>query len=120
MTDSVELRAGQPQSIGSARFRLARLARDAALLVPGVVGTDTGALGTFITVGGGERLEGVLCVATIDGGYEVTLRLICRMVPLPQLSEEVKAAVVRVAERARLCVSSVIVHVAGLAEIEEL
>lgn len=120
MTDSVGFSAGRPQAVGSERFRLARLARDAALRVPGVVGTDTGRVGTFITVGGGERLEGVLCVASSDGGYEITLRLICRLVPLPALSDEVKTAVRQVAEQAGIPVSSVSLHVAALDEGGEL
>ena len=107
-----------PVSAGSERFRLARLARDAALAVPGVVGTDTGPIGMMITVGAGERLEGVLCVATRDGGYEVTLRLICRMVPLPALSDAVRAAVTRAAAGAGIALDSFNVHIAAIEESE--
>ncbi|MDQ2894407.1 MAG: hypothetical protein M3Y09_01970 [Actinomycetota bacterium] len=73
----------------------------------------------FVTVDGGKRLEGVLCVVTKDGHYEVTLRLICRLVPLRELSEQVKAAVRRTADVSGLPVESVSVHVAELANGEE-
>ena len=98
----------------SERFRLARLARDAALRTPGVAATDIGPTGTFITVAGSDRVEGVICVATTNGGYEVTLRLVCQLVPLPQLGEQIKAAIATAAAIARIQVDSVGVHVAGL------
>jgi hypothetical protein len=98
---------------------MARLAREAALRVPGVVGTDTGQIGMFVTVGGGERLEGVLCVATRTGGYEVTLRLVCALVPLIELSAQVRAAVSRTAVRAGIPLESVSVVVAELAAAEK-
>ncbi len=105
--------------VESERFCLARLARDAALRVPGVTGTDTGPIGAFITVSGGERLEGVMCVATRDGGYEVTLRLVCELVPLLEVGERVKDAVQRTAALAEIALQSVSVHVAALAETEQ-
>ena len=71
-------------------MRLARLARDAALRVPGVIGTDAGPSGVVITEGAQQRLEGVLCVATKDGGYDVTLRLVCGLVPLLALGDAVE------------------------------
>lgn len=117
MTESAELPASRSLPVGSERVRLARLAREATLRVAGVVGTDTGPDGMFITVGGGERLEGVLCVATKDGGYEVTLRLVCQLVPLLALSEQVQAAVMRVTARAEIPVDSVSVHIAALDEL---
>ena len=104
---------------GSERLRLARLARDAALSVSGVVATDPGPTGLVVTVAGGQRLEGVLCAATKDGGYDITLRLICRLVPLPALSEQVKAAVRRAADAAGLPVETVSVHVAELIDGED-
>lgn len=100
----------------SERFRLARLAREAALQVPGVTGTDPGPLGLFITVGGGRRLDGVVCYATRSGGYEIWLRLACRMVPLPPLSERVKAVVHAAALRDRLPLECVSVQVTDIAE----
>lgn len=119
MTDPAQIPASPAAPIASERSRLARLARDAALRVPGVVGTDTGPIGLFITVGGGERLEGVLCVAAKNGGYDVTLRLVCALVPLLELSEQVKAAVNQTAGRAGIPLESVSVYVAELAAGEE-
>jgi len=119
MNESLSPPVGREGSVGSERFRLARLARDAALRVVGVVATDTGPTGMFITVDGDQRLEGVLCVATKDGGYEVTLQLICRLVPLLELGEQVKATVRRTADVAGLPVQSVSVHVVGLIDGEE-
>ena len=104
---------------GSERFRLAQLAREAALAVPGVMATDTGEMGLFVTVGGGERLEGVICAATRDGGYEVDLRLVCGLVPLLDLGEQVKAAVQRAARIAGITLASVSVHIAALTSVQE-
>ncbi len=117
MTESAELPTSRSLLVGSERVRLARLAREAALRVVGVVGTDAGPDGMFTTVGDGERLEGVLCVATKDGGYEVTLRLVCRLVPLLALSAQVQAAVMRATARAEIPLDSVSVHIAGLDDL---
>lgn len=116
MNGSVDIATSAPA--GSERFRLARLARDTALQVPGVVDTDPGPAGMMVTEGAGERLEGVLCVATKDGGYEITLRLICRLVPLPPLSHAVSSAVARAAAGAGMALDSVNVHVAAIDEGE--
>ncbi len=110
---------GLPPAAESERFRLARLARDTALRVPGVVGTDTGSMGLFVTVGGGERLEGVICAATKDGGYEVSLRLVCELVPLLALGERVKAALRQTARATGIALESVSVHVAALTAGQE-
>jgi len=118
MSQTVNIPPGFPIAVGSERFRLARLARDAALRVPGVVGTDPGPAGLFVTVDRGERLEGVLCVATQSGGYEVSLRLVCGLIPLLALGERVKTAVQRTATSAEISLDSVSVHVAALAEME--
>lgn len=119
MIDSADISAGRSAPVGSERFRLARLARDAALRIPAVTRTDTGPIGTFITVGGGERVDGVLCVGTKDGGYEVSMRLICRPVPLEALVEQIRAAVTRGAQLAEIPLDSVNVHIAGLTETGE-
>lgn len=102
-----------PPSV-SERFRLATLAREAALLVPGVVDTDSGPLGLFVSVGGGRRLEGVVCSATKSGGYDVSLRLTCRMVPLLPLGEQVRAAVQSAALAAGTQLERVTVHVGDI------
>lgn len=110
---------GVPGAVGSERFRLARLAREAALRVPGVAGTDTGAMGLFVTVGEGQRLEGVICAATRDDGYEVCLRLVCELVPLPSLGEQVKTAVTRSAALAEIALESVSVTVAAVTQSDD-
>lgn len=120
MTDSADISAGRSAPVGSERFRLARLARDAALRIPAVTGTDTGPIGTFLTVGGGERVEGVLCIATKDGGYEVSMQLTCLPVPLEALGEQIRAAVTRSAQLAKIPLERVNVHIAGLTEIGEV
>jgi uncharacterized alkaline shock family protein YloU len=72
-------------------------------------------LGLYLTAGGGQRLEGVVCVATKEGGYEISLRLIADLVPLPALSQRVQAAVRRAARTAGLALSSVSVEITGVA-----
>lgn len=119
MNELADIQPSPSLPIPSERFRLARLAREASLRVPGVLATDTGPMGLFITVGGGQRLEGVVCVAA-EGGYEVSLRLVCALVPLPQLGEQVTAAVTSSAARAGIPLESVSVHVAAVAAGKEL
>jgi hypothetical protein len=103
-------------SVESERVHLARLARDAALRVAGVAGTDIGPLGAFVTgAGDGERVEGVICVAVKGGGYDVSLRLVCGLVPLHPLGERVRTAVNRAAAIAGVKLERVSVHFAELA-----
>jgi hypothetical protein len=109
-----------PPRAGSERLRLARLAREAALRVPGVVATDTGPMGLFITVGEGQRLEGVVCVAAPGDGYELSLRLVCGLVSLPALGQRVQAAVLAAGARVEIPVASVSVHIAEIVDPEEL
>ncbi|MDQ6746247.1 MAG: hypothetical protein M3Z27_09585 [Actinomycetota bacterium] len=118
-SQSADISPSRPAPGGSERVRLARLARQAALRVTGVAGTDSGPAGLFLTAGGGERLEGVRCVVTQDGGYEVTLRLVCELVSLPELGARVRAAVTDAAARAGIPLESIGVHVAALAEAGE-
>jgi hypothetical protein len=98
----------------SERFRLARLARVAALGVPGVVAPDAGPVGGFVTVSGGRRLEGVTCMAAGGGGYEVSLNLVCRMVPLAVLGERVQRAVEAAGASAGIPVACVGVRIAQI------
>ena len=98
----------------SERLRLARLSRDAALDVPGVAGTDGGPLGMIGTPAGTERVLGVTCTPAAGGGYEVALRLICRLGPLPELVARVRASVLRAATGAELPVAQLTIHVADL------
>jgi hypothetical protein len=120
VNSSADIPTLTPALIGSERVRLARLARDAALRVPGVVATDAGPSGVLITEGAQERLEGVLCVATKDGGYDVTLRLVCGLVPLLALGEAVQAAVRRSADLVGVSVENVDVQVAAVVEPGEM
>jgi hypothetical protein len=99
----------------SERLRLARLARDTALAVPGVQATDGGPLGLIGTLAGDERVLGVTCTPVADGGYDVTLRLVCALAPLPALAAQVRETVLRVATGAGLSVSELKVHVTDLA-----
>jgi len=56
----------------------------------------------------------VVCAAAKAGGYEVALRLVCGMVALPRLAEQVKAAVSRAAAVATIEIVSVNVTVADV------
>lgn len=120
MHSAPDIPAVTPALIGSERVRMARLARDTALRVPGVVGTDAGPSGMVITEGAQQRLEGVLCVATKDGGYDITLRLVCGLVPLLALGESVQTAVRRSAHRAGVSIGDVDVQVAAILEPGEV
>jgi hypothetical protein len=107
--------AAQPGANSSERVRLAILAHAVALRVPGVVGTDSGTAGFHATLAGGQRLEGVRCVASAEHGYEVSLRLICALVPLPSLAAIVRSRVLAAATRAGLPVDAVSIQIVGLA-----
>ena len=98
----------------SDRVRLTKAAREATLRVPGVVATDTGPMGLYVTVAGGERLEGIICAASSDGGYDVSVRVIVALVSLPDLSEQITAAIMRAADRIGVPCSSVSIHFADL------
>lgn len=117
MSQTGNLPAARPVPARSERVRLARLARDAALRVPGVAGADAGPDGRFVTVGDGQRLAGVMCVAS-TGGYDVSLRLVCELVPFVELGKSVRTAVRRAT--AGFPLESVSVHVAGLTGAEDL
>jgi hypothetical protein len=99
----------------SPRLRLARLARDTALRVGGVLALAPGEDGRFAVVSGEERIDGVLCVATAGGGYDVAVQLVCALVPLVDLGERVRAQVRESATAAGLPLATVSVHVAGVA-----
>jgi hypothetical protein len=69
-----------------------------------------------VTLDGGHRIEGVRCVATNTGAYEVSLRLICGLVPLLSLGTTVRTRVATKAARSALPLDRVLVHVAGIVE----
>jgi hypothetical protein len=96
------------------RFRLARLARVAALDTVGILDADSGPDGRFVTVDHDQRVEGVTCIAVGDSGYEVSLHLVCGLVPLPALARSVRSRVVDAAAKAGLPLGPVNVHVAAV------
>jgi hypothetical protein len=100
----------------SPRLALAALARDTALSVDGVIALDAGIGGLFVTAGGGERVPGVRCLAAPGGGYDIALRLVCRLVPLTALADTVRKAVVTAASMARLELATVTITVADVVE----
>jgi hypothetical protein len=115
--------APPPPSVGggpSPRLRLARAAHDTALRVGGVVALESDADGRFAVVSGDERIDGVLCVATADGGYDVALRVVCGLVPLIELGERVRAKVREAATAAGLPLAIVSVHIADVAAAADL
>jgi hypothetical protein len=80
---------------------------------------DAGSTGAFVTgAADGERLEGVVCVAAPEGGYEVSLRLVAGLVALHPLGERVRAAVIRVARFAGIGLAGVTIHFADLSAEE--
>jgi hypothetical protein len=99
----------------SPRVQLAALARDTALAIENVVALDAGAGGLFVTAGGGVGVPGVRCLAAPEGGYDVSLRLVCRLVPLPALADRVRAAIVTAAAIAQLDLATVTITVADVA-----
>ena len=103
----------------SDRVRLTRSPRDAALRVPGVLATDAGPMGLYLTAAGGERFEGIICAAANDGGYDISLRLIAGLVPLPELSDRIVAAITQAAVRIGVSCSSVSIHFADLLVVGE-
>ena len=103
--------AGPTSTAPSARVRLAQLAHDAALLLDGVRSLDTGTAGTFLTAGGGARVPGVVATVAPEGGYDVSLRLVCALVPLPALTDRVRDAVHIIAAEAGLAVQTVTILV---------
>jgi uncharacterized alkaline shock family protein YloU len=86
----------RPEASRSVRVRVARAALQAALEVPGVLGSDSGSSRGRVTADPDSGpLIGVLVTAQSDGRYAVDLSLVADMVPLPALAEEVRARVRR-------------------------
>ena len=108
-------RSGEPVGT-SDRLRLARVSRAATLAVPGVITTDIGPTGLHVTTARSERLEGIICAANSDGGYDVSVRLIAGLVSLPDLSERVTAAINRAAVSVGVSCSSVAVYFADVVQ----
>jgi hypothetical protein len=81
----------------SERLALAQLARDAALGTRGVASLDP-RRPMAATAAGGERVDGVVCVAVPGGRYEITVYVVARPVPLEQLGEQLRARIRRSVE----------------------
>ena len=91
------------QVSASPRGRLARLALDAALAVPDVLGAEAGVHGVHVTADPpAGLLRGVSVIAQADGRYAVDLRLVARIVPLVALGEAVRRRVHASARRGGL------------------
>ena len=112
-----------PEGAGeSPRVPLARLALDAALAVPGVLGGEVDAAGVRATTDPeAGLLPGVSVISEGDGRYAVGLRLVARVVPLPELGDEVRRRVQRRARREGLeeCLGTVSVEIARVLVPEE-
>jgi hypothetical protein len=50
------------------------------------------------TAAGGERVNGVVCLAVHGGRYEITLYVVARPVPLEQLGEQLRERIRRSVE----------------------
>lgn len=110
------------QVSASPRVRLARLALDAALAVPDVIGAEAGVHGVHVTADPpAGLLRGVSVIAQTDGRYAVDLRLVARMVPLVALGEEVRRRVQASAGRGGLAdrLGTVNVEFARLLTLDE-
>ena len=78
--------------IASGRVRLARLAGQVIARTDGVTAT-TGAAGRWQTVGGQQRIAGVLAVEDVHGRVDLELHLVVRwppQMPLEQLGELIR------------------------------
>jgi hypothetical protein len=107
----------QPVTKGpSDRVRVAQIARETALAMPDVVDLDPGLAGRYVTIGGGIRVAGVISVVAPEGGYDVSLRLVCEMVALHPLADRVRTAIQSATVDAGLVVASVSIHIAEIAE----
>ncbi len=84
----------------SPRLALARLALDAALAHPDVVGARAGPAGTCLTTDGAKRLEGVSVAAEAGERFAVSLRLLSRPVPLHPLADDLRRRIVTAAASA--------------------
>jgi hypothetical protein len=100
----------------SDRVRVAQIARETALGVPGVVDLDSGPAGLCTTVGGGVRVVGVSSSAAPEGGFDLSLRLVCELVALRPLADRVRAAIRTAAIDAGLPTQKVAILVAEISD----
>jgi hypothetical protein len=99
------------QFAASDRLRLATLARDTALTVPGVHALDPGPARAFVTAGAGEIVGGVNCVVAPQGGFDLSLQLVCELVPLHPLGDRVRAAIEAAASDEQLIAQTVTIRI---------
>lgn len=94
---------------------LARAAAAAARDVPGVADLDSGGVGEFATYGGGTRVPGI----RLSPGEAVRLRLVAAVDrPLPQLADDVRAAVIAALAGSEHEAARVDVRIVGIRERE--
>ena len=123
MRRQAEPAAPLPRVGDAARPRLARLTLEAASSLQGVVATDAGPHGLYVTDDPPAGvLRGVLVVAQADGRYSVDVRLVAELVPLPALGARVRNAVHKRAEREGLSqqLGTVAVQFARVVSAEEV
>src|SRR3954470_22306745 len=107
----------------SPRVRLARIALEAALTTPDVLGAEAGSHGVHVTADPpGRLLRGVSVIAQADGRYGVYVSLVARVVPLVALGDEVRRRVQASARRHGLAdqLGTVDVEFARLLTAEEV
>jgi len=102
MTRHAALAPGPTVGGPSDRSRLARLALESALTVPGVVRGEAGLRPPRVTADPAGLVVGVAATAQGDGRYAIDLRLVARLVALRPLADAVRAQVHRAAEQAGL------------------
>lgn len=95
----------------SDRMLLARLARVHALGVPGVLDVVRGPVGMCFTASGGDHVDGVTCVAGPGGGYELSLCVVCQLVDLHELGDQVAVVIRRAASVAGIALDAVRVQI---------
>jgi hypothetical protein len=81
----------------SERLTLAQLARGAALATRDVASLDPRPR-MAATAAGGERVDGLVCVAAPGGRYEITVYVVARPVPLERLGEDLRERIRRSVE----------------------
>lgn len=97
------MQAGGRQRAGvTPRAELARVARSAALAVPGVLAANPGPEGRYLTTYADAPIDGVVAAAQGEGRFSVDLFLTGGLVALHPLGEQVREAVAVAARKADL------------------
>jgi hypothetical protein len=98
----------------STRVTLAELARDVALTTPGVVELDAGVGGRHATVGAGRRVPGITCAAAPGGGFDLGLRIVCSLEPLPAIADWLRQEIAIAAGRAGILVARIEIDIVDI------